>query len=478
MERYAHHASDLSMLSRRVVITGVGMITPLGCKTELVWQRILNGECGIHSLDAASKVSGVDVSVIAKVPRSQRHYGSIEKRDEDYFREETIFGRSVSREMSPFIQYAVAASDLALQHARFPRRSKSDDKLFLGDFDLETYYARDRFGVAISSGGIGSLEDVVEAQRSLDKSFKKLSPYFVPKILTNMAAGHVSIRHGLLGPLHSVATACAAGLHSIGDAFNFIRYGSADAILAGGTESSVDQLTISGFARLKALSSSQDPLRASRPFDTARDGFVIGEGACILVLEELENAKKRNAPIIAEIKGYGLSGDASHITSPSPDGRGAKNCMKMAIRDAGIKASDIGYLNAHATSTPVGDNIELEAIEAVFSERVDMGESRPFIPPLYVSSTKGATGHLLGAAGALEAAFTVLALRDGHLPPTLNLDDVGKQRDLIRHIPKKSIKYNEIVFEDNQRRKLKFAMKNSFGFGGTNASIVFGTMQP
>jgi 3-oxoacyl-[acyl-carrier-protein] synthase II len=290
-----------------------------------------------------------------------------------------------------------------------------------------------------------------------------------------MASGHVSMRHGLKGPVHSVATACAAGSHSIGDAYNFIRLGYADLMLAGGTEANIDPLGVAGFARMKALSLESDPLLASRPFDSKRNGFVIGEGAAILVLEELETALKRNAPIIAEICGYGLSGDAYHPTSPSLDGEGAARCMHTALRDANIDPNLVGYINAHATSTPAGDAAEVSAIQSVFSDVVSGAKSSRNVP-LYVSSTKGATGHLLGAAGAMEAAFTAFALQTGVLPPTLNLENIESNvcgGETFQHVPKKSLIYSE---QNNDKygsgHVLQYAVNNSFGFGGTNASLV------
>ena len=286
-------------------------------------------------------------------------------------------------------------------------------------------------------------------------NFHICSPFFVPKVLINIAAGLVSIRHGFKGPNHSVATACAAGAHAVGDAYNWIRLGYADVMLAGGTEACICPLTIAGFARMKALSACTDPLKASRPFDELRDGFVIGEGAAVLVLEELTSAIKRGAPIIAEICGYGVSGDAHHITSPALDGDGASRAMLSALTDARLSPKDIGYINAHATSTPVGDAIETVAIEKVFG---DNGES------LFVSSTKGATGHMLGAAGAIEACFAALAARDGVVPPTLNLDvNKLKRKHSFSHVPSVAKSVPNLIY----------TMSNSFGFGGTNCCLIF-----
>jgi 3-oxoacyl-[acyl-carrier-protein] synthase II len=368
---------------------------------------------------------------------------------------------------------------MALNHAGFEKTTdtgvaadEGTDKTATSLDDID----RNRAGVAISSG-IGSISDTVEQYDNMKTSYKKVSPYFVPKILVNMASGSVSIRHGLRGPCHAVATACAAGSHAIGDAYNFIRLGYADMMLTGGTEASVDALSITGFARMKALSNTNVAEEASRPFDRKRNGFVIGEGACVLVLEELEHVLKRGAEdkIVCEVVGYGLSGDAHHPTVPSGDG--AQRSMLCALRDAGIHPSKVGYINAHATSTPLGDAAEVAAIERVFgcdatgsfgdslhrSAAEDIPQSglqRPDdgvegIGPLFVSSTKGATGHLLGAAGAIESAFCCLALRDGLVPPTLNLSDpdplpsVNEQtgKPIFFHVP------NEVSSVQRQLRE-------------------------
>lgn len=429
--------------NRRVVITGIGIVSPLGCGNELIWQRLLQGKCGISKVKEDSnilKIHGITtpIKVYAVVPRG------IDINNGEYD-EEKIFGRTMSKEYSTFIQYAMYASDLAIKHANID--IKNIDK--------------DNFGVAIGSGGIGSLDDIIESNKLLDTSFKKLSPYFIPKVLSNMPAGQVSIRHSLRGPIHSNSTACAAGLNSIGDAYNFIKYGYADSMLAGGTEASISPLSIAGFSRMKALSTCSDPLTASKPFDKNRDGFVIGEGSCVLVLEELSVALSRNSNIIAEICGYGLSADAFHPTSPSQTGEGARKSMTMAIKNAGIKPCEIGYLNAHATSTPTGDQIERIAIDNVFNNNLNNNTK------LYVSSTKGSTGHLLGAAGAIELAFTALALRDNMIPPTLNLKDIENEPKNFNHVPLKRINYLE-----QNNKPLKYVMKNSFGFGGINVSLI------
>jgi len=450
------------MALRRVVITGVGAVSPLGCGAEHVWRRILAGDCGISQLPAGTLQSSVGVHVAGRVPQGQGEHDYDEKR---------VFGRLVGKEMSQLTQYAILASDLALSHAGSPLRGSSEK-------------ARDRMGVVLATGGVGSITDILDAGHSLDTSFRKLSPYFIPKVLTNMAGGHISLRHGLRGPLLSPSTACAASTHAIGDAYNLIRLGYADLMLAGGSESCLDPLSISGFARMRALSASDDPLTASRPFDKDRSGFVIAEGACVLVLEDMHHALQRGAPIIAEVCGYGLSADAFHITTPSPNGEGAMRSMNAALRDAGIASCEIGYVNAHATSTPQGDAIEAEAVTTLFlgeqqganaasdsnpdnarSHHTDTPPRDAAANPLYISSTKGATGHLLGAAGALETAFTALAVRDGKLPMT---------RNLVTPDPAPAVQGLQFVRDSSVDKKLNYALKNSFGFGGTNASLVLG----
>jgi 3-oxoacyl-[acyl-carrier-protein] synthase II len=314
--------------------------------------------------------------------------------------------------------------------------------------------AKSRAGVAVGSG-IASMEDLEEGHQTfITSGAKKLSPYFIPKILINTAAGHISIKYGLQGPNHAVSTACATGAHAIGDAARFIASDFADVMIAGSTEAAVTPLTVSGFARARALSTNyqQNPERSSRPFDVDRDGFVIGEGAGVMVLEEMEHALKRGAQIYGEVRGYGLAGDAYHLTAPCPNGTGALAAMTSALAHSGLDRSDIGYINAHATSTPLGDKVESKAIRQLFGEDPDTSP--------YVSSTKGAIGHLLGAAGSVEAIFTLLALKEGVLPPTLNLDNVDPDCKL-RHVPNKAIAH-----------KARAAMTNSFGFGGTNASLV------
>jgi 3-oxoacyl-[acyl-carrier-protein] synthase II len=416
------------------------------------------------------------------------------------FNEKEVFGRSVSKEMALVSQFAAFASDIALSNAGL---TSSNQTLKSNACGVEIPINMDRVGVSIGSGGIGSLVDINETQKALNVSYKKVSPYFVPKILVNMPAAQVSMRHGLRGPVHAVATACAAGSHSIGDAFNFIRLGYADMMLAGGSEACIDDLAIAGFARMKALSGSKDPAKASSPFNSTRDGFVISEGAGVLVLEDLDHAISRKARIIAEIIGYGLSGDAFHLTSPPPVSTqtspsilspssssssslsssssslgGAQRAMMQVLDMAGVLANEVDYVNCHSTSTPVGDGIESDTIDWIFADNNVNGNSdinigggnsitkRPSDRPLYISSTKGATGHLLGAAGAVETIFTCLAIRDNVVPPTRNLDSP-------KPIPQSFLHASEKVSFDsnNNKRQLKIAVKNSFGFGGTNAVL-------
>ena len=410
---------------KRVVVTGIGIVSPLGCGSELIWKYLVQNKCGISPLEGYEQF-GVRVAGI--VSREE---------NSDSYSDEKVFGRVVDREMANFTKYALYASDIALSHACVNQK----------DVDPN------RAGVAVACG-IGTIADIVATSKVLDISYKKVSPYFVPKILSNMAAGQTSIRHNLKGPVLAPATACAAGAHAIGDAFNLIRLGYADLMLAGGTEASIDKLSIAGFARMKALSSSDEPFNASKPFDCNRDGFVIAEGAALLVLEELSSALRRNAPIIAEVRGYGLSGDAHHSTTPPENGNGAARAMNSALWCAGISKEDITYLNAHATSTPVGDSVEVMAINSIFGDSCSN---------LLVSSTKGATGHMLGAAGAIEAAFSCFSLRDQILPATLGTIN-----------PSSDAKFNHIVGKSVSVVGHRYALTNSFGFGGTNASLIFG----
>lgn len=355
--------------------------------------------------------------------------------------DEDLWAPPKDRSISRFISYALCSADEALRDANWV-----PDEL-----------GKEQTGVSIG-GGIGSIPDIVDAAQLIcEKRLRRLSPYFIPRILINMAAGHVSIKYGFKGPNHAAVTACATGAHSIGDAMRMIQLGDADVMVAGGSESSIDAISIAGFCRLRALTTKYNslPQQASRPFDCNRDGFVIGEGSGVMVLEELNHAKQRGAKIYAEVRGYGMSGDAHHITQPHSDGRGAIIAMTRALEQSGLHANQIDYINAHATSTPLGDAIEVNAIKSVFLDHATSGA-------LALSSTKGATGHLLGAAGSVEAIFTVLAIHRGVAPLTLNLD----KPDPVFHD-------KFMPLNISKKMPIRAALSNSFGFGGTNASLLF-----
>ena len=424
------------MADRRVVITGIGLVTPLGWGREISWKRILAGQSG------AGRISAFDPTdyacqVACEVPRVDgRGGGSADM--EGAFDPEQVMSPKELRRVDDFILYAIAAADEAVKDSGW---APEDDR------------GRERTGVIIGSGigGLGTIEET--AIELHEKGPRRISPFFIPSALINLASGHVSIRHGFKGPNHSVVTACATGAHAVGDASRFIRSGDADVMVAGGAEAAVCTLGIAGFVACRALSTgfNETPQRASRPYDKDRDGFVMGEGAGVLVLEEYEHAKARGAKIYAEVKGYGLSGDAYHITAPASDGDGGFRAMKAALGHAGIEPGDIDYINAHGTSTPLGDEIELRAVERLLG---------PHASKVVMSSTKSEIGHLLGAAGAVEAAFTALAIRDQIAPPTINLDNPSVE--------------TPIDLAPFQARKLtiRAALSNSFGFGGTNAALV------
>ncbi|MDC7788979.1 beta-ketoacyl-ACP synthase II [Rhodoplanes sp. TEM] len=415
---------------RRVVVTGLGMVTPLGCGVEPTWKRLLAGESGASKIDRF-EVSDLPAKIACTIPRGD---GSDGTWNPDQWMEP-----KEQRKVDDFIVYAKSAAKQAL-----------DDS----GWHPATYDDQISTGVMIGSG-IGGLEGIAETAVLLkERGPRRVSPFFIPGRLINLASGYVSIEHGLKGPNHAVVTACSTGAHAIGDAARLVAFGDADVMVAGGAESPICRISIAGFSACRALSTSfnDEPTRASRPYDKDRDGFVMGEGAGVVILEEYEHAKARGAKIYAEVIGYGLSGDAYHITAPSEDGDGAFRCMSMAIKRAGIQASEIDYINAHGTSTPLGDEIELGAVQRIVGNdaaRVSM------------SSTKSSVGHLLGAAGAVEAIFSILAIRDGIVPPTINLDNpsVDTPIDLVPHQAK--------------RRDVDVALSNSFGFGGTNASLVF-----
>ncbi|XP_044753599.1 3-oxoacyl-[acyl-carrier-protein] synthase, mitochondrial [Coccinella septempunctata] len=415
-------------MQRRVVVTGMGVISPVGGSLKESWKNIIAGNCGITKLEGPKfeklpcKVAGFIKSDGKRIDLS-RH-----------------FSKTELKTMGSATAYALLATEEALTDAKL-LETEEETKL--------------RTGVAIGMGMV-DLQDICDTNDALNKGYRNVSPFFVPRILPNMAAGQISIKYGFRGPNHSVSTACATGAHAIGDSFRFIRSSDADIMVCGGTEACISPLSIAAFCRLRALSTSfnDNPEKASRPFDTKRDGFVMGEGSAILILEEREHAIRRNANIYAEILGYGLSGDASHLTAPKSDGTGALLAMQRAIKDANITVDRLTYINAHATSTPLGDTIELKAIRKLFSDKIDH---------LSVSSTKGAHGHLLGAAGNLEAVFTIKAVQEGILPPTINLEN-SEDKD-INFVPDKGQKWNS---------DKRIALKNAFGFGGTNASLCIG----
>jgi len=414
---------------RRVVITGVGMVTPLGAGAGVTWKRLLNGESGLGRIEGF-EVDDLPCRIAGQIPRGDGQNGTF---DPDHWMEP-----KEQRKVDDFILYAVAAASEALDDA---------------NWHPEAYEDQITTGVLIGSG-IGGLRGIEKTSLILaEKGPRRVSPFFIPGSLINLASGHVSIRNGLKGPNHSVVTACSTGAHAIGDASRLIAFGDADVMVAGGAESPVGRLSLAGFAACKALSThfNDEPTKGSRPYDRDRDGFVMGEGAGIVVLEELEHAKARGARIYAEVIGYGLSGDAYHITAPAEDGDGAYRCMAAAMKRAGVSASDLDYVNAHGTSTPLGDEIELRAIERLVGDAAD---------GITMSSTKSAIGHLLGAAGSVEAIFSVLAIRDNVAPPTLNLDNpsVETKIDLVPHV--------------KREKPIDVALSNSFGFGGTNASLV------
>ncbi|MBA4782342.1 MAG: beta-ketoacyl-ACP synthase II [Rhizobiales bacterium] len=415
---------------RRVVITGIGAVTPLGDGAEHTWSRLLS------SHNAAARIGSFDVEDLAckiacQIPRGDGTNGT--------FNPDAYMSPKEQRKVDDFIIYGMAAAKQALDDANWHPESHED---------------RCATGVVIGSG-VGGLEGIGEGEITVrDKGPRRLSPFFIPGRLINLISGYVSIEHGLKGPNHSVVTACSTGAHAIGDASRMVALGDADVMVAGGAESSVCRLGIAGFVACRALSTgfNDNPTAASRPYDLARDGFVMGEGAGVVVVEELEHALARGAKIYAEIVGYGMSGDAYHITAPAEDGDGAYRCMAAACKRAGIDPAEINYINAHGTSTPLGDEIELRAVERLLGN----GSAS-----LAMSSTKSAIGHLLGAAGAVEAVFAVLAIRDQVAPPTLNLDNPSTDTkiDLVPHV--------------KRAMSIQYALSNSFGFGGTNASLVF-----
>ena len=415
---------------RRVVITGLGLVTPVGCGVEASWSALLAGKNGARRVEEF-EVSDITCQIANFIPRGATADGK--------FNPDDWMEPKEQRKVDDFIIYAQAAADQAI----------ADSGL-----TFKTAEEQERAGVLIGSG-IGGLSGIADTSLLLkEKGPRRVSPFFIPGRLINLAAGYVSIKHQLKGPNHAVVTACATGTHAIGDAARLVAFGDADVMVAGGAESPICRIALAGFAACRALSTgfNDNPTKASRPYDKDRDGFVMGEGAGIVVLEDYERAKARGAKIYAEVIGYGMSGDAYHITAPAESGDGAFRCMKAALKRAGLSADEIDYVNAHGTSTPMGDEIELRAVERLFGNSAGK---------LTMSSTKSAIGHLLGAAGAVEAVFSVLAIRDNIAPPTLNLDNPSVETaiDLCAHQPKKM--------------EINVALSNSFGFGGTNASLVF-----
>ena len=413
---------------RRVVITGLGLVTPVGCGVEPAWKALLAGKNGARRVQEF-EVSDISCQIANFIPRGS---------GEGQFNPDDWMEPKEQRKVDDFITYAVAAADQAI----------ADSGL-----KFDTAQAQEEAGVLIGSG-IGGLSGIADTSLLLkEKGPRRVSPFFIPGRLINLAGGYVSIKHQLKGPNHAVVTACSTGTHAIGDAARLVALGDAEVMVAGGTESPICRIALAGFAACRALSTgfNDNPTKASRPYDRDRDGFVMGEGAGIVVLEPYERAKARGAKIYAEVIGYGMSGDAYHITAPSESGDGAFRCMRAALKRAGVTPSEIDYVNAHGTSTPMGDEIELAAVERLFGNSAGK---------LAMSSTKSAIGHLLGAAGAVEAVFSVLAIRDNIAPPTLNLDNPSVETAI------------DLVPNTAKPREINTALSNSFGFGGTNASIV------
>ncbi len=412
---------------RRVVVTGMGLLTSIGNNKEISWNNLVNNKSGIK------KINHFDVSTL---PAKIAGYINNNSEDEHYFNEKSFLEQKDINRNDRFIQYGLVAAEMAIEDAGLKNISEHD-KL--------------RIGVSVGSG-IGGLETIYEGSLTINnKAPKKLSPFFIPSSLVNLLSGQISIKYGFKGPNHSVVTACATGAHSIGDSGEMIKRGAADVMIAGGSEAAVCKLGIAGFCAARSLSTSFNdrPTKSSRPWDKKRDGFVMGEGAGIIILEEMEFAKKRGAHIYAELLGYGMSGDAHHITAPAEDGDGGYRAMKSALEMAKLSSDKVDYINAHGTSTIKGDVVELNAISKLFKHEI------------FVSSTKSSIGHLLGAAGSVESIFSIMALNNNILPATLNLDDPIETSN-INLIPKTPLE-----------KKVSYALSNSFGFGGTNTALLF-----
>src|SRR5690242_5502978 len=414
----------------RVVITGMGMVTPLACGVEATWKRLVNGQSGIKKIEHF-KVDDLPCKIAGRIPRGDGKDGS--------FNADQWMTPQEQRKVDDFIIFAMCAARQALDDAGWKPQGYEDQA---------------NTGVLIGSG-IGGIEGIASTAITLhERGPRRVSPFFIPGRIINLASGYVSIEFGLKGPNHAVVTACSTGAHAIGDAARLIALGDAQVMLAGGAESPVNRISMAGFAALRALSTgfNDQPEKGSRPYDKDRDGFVMGEGAGVVVLESLEHAKARGAKIYAEVIGYGLSGDAYHITAPAPDGDGALRCMEMAIKRAGVSPGDLDYINAHGTSTPLGDELELGAVQKLVGNSAGR---------MSMSSTKSCVGHLLGAAGAVEAIFSILAIRDQVASPTINLDNPSVEAPI------------DLVPHRARRREITSVLSNSFGFGGTNASLVF-----
>ncbi|CAI7646850.1 unnamed protein product [Penicillium pancosmium] len=422
---------------RRVVVTGLGAVTPLGVGLRRTWKRLLDGHCGIVNVnDRDERFKEVPCQIAAVVPKGSR-------KDGGWMAEEWL-SRGDERKMALFAQYAMAATEEALEDA---------------GWKPESFEQLEATGVCLGSG-IGNFDEIYNTVVAYEKGgYKKVNPLFVPKLLINLGAGHISMKYGFMGPNHSATTACTTGAHSVGDAARFIACGDADVMVAGGAESCIHPLAIGGFARARSLATdfNDNPEKASRPFDADRKGFVVGEGAAVLILEELEHARARGARIYAEVKGYGCSSDSHHITAPKENGEGAYMAMKKALKQAQLPPSAVDYVNAHATSTIVGDAAENAAIKSLL-----LGPGgKEKAEDVNISSTKGAVGHLLGGAGAIEAAFSVLAIQDNVMPPTINLNRLANGFDC------------NYAANEAQSRKIDVVLTNSFGFGGTNSSLCF-----
>ena len=418
----------------RVVVTGIGMVSPLASNVNDTWNQLLQSKSGINRITSFN-TDDLSVKIAGQIPSSEEQFG---------FNAGNFVEPKDQRKIDDFILYAIAAADQAIRDSDIGKLDEESSK---------------RAGVLIGSG-IGGLQSIAKANETLtEKGPKRMSPFFIPSCLINLASGQISIKHGLKGPNHSVVTACSTGAHAIGDAARIIKSGEADIMVAGGSEAAVCRLGVAGFAAARALSTNFNdfPEKASRPWDKRRDGFVMGEGAGVVVLENYENAKKRGANIYSEILGYGLSGDAYHITAPASDGNGGYRCMEAALKNGKINVEEVDYINAHGTSTPIGDEIELNSVSKLFSKN---------IKGISMSSTKSSIGHLLGAAGAVEAIFCILSTYHDIVPPTLNLEEPCKDPLDIDLVPNHA-----------KEKKVNVALSNSFGFGGTNASIVVGKVK-